>query len=133
MINPEASSHTVEQFWASLPCCCLPRCPVPNKSFAFLYVYLLRQFLSLTRAYQQPLEGILLLENISTKNVRCYYYFLKIDYTSSRKKNIWGIVGRRSNMYKSDFYTKGKNGVFKTFQRVQHGWNIAYIWRNEER
>ena len=36
-------------------------------------------------------------------------------------------------MYKADFYTKGKNGVFRTFQRVQRDWNIAYIWRNEER
>ena len=57
---------------------------------------------------------------------------MKIDYTSSRKKNIQGIVDRSNNMYKADFYTKRKNGVFRTFQRVQPGWNIAYTWINEE-
>ena len=31
---------------------------------------------------------------------------------------MWGIVGRRNNKYKVDFYIKKKNGVFRTFQRV---------------
>lgn len=33
----------------------------------------------------------------------------------ARKKNMWGIADRRSNVYEVDFYIKQKNGVFKIF------------------